>query len=257
MGSGAPRDRELWRPPPPRPGCPCATRPPPRPLRPASHPSQGPPGLQGDTFCLFSQQLSPHLLQAYRPPSPQSKPALTCEAGAQTWLDTRLAYSSLLPEPGCLHTGLPAPRPTPACFPLAPPLLDFLRDVTTPCGLAFKAPCRKPQFPLTFTLFSGLQSGPPPPSMWQAWGPQHQQEPGAQRRRVTLFGSTPGQESRRDHTPLCPAVLPFTLLLPPSPTAEAPPGRPCAWRNDCPVIPHLLADHPGCHFPAFSWCPPN
>lgn len=149
------------------------------------------------------------------------------------------------------------PSPTavhrPPC-PCHPRLLPSGPTPATPCGLAFEAPYQKPQFPLTFTLFSSFQnghhhqaysrSGAPPPA--GTWGTKRASEP------VQLHvwaGVTHG-----DHPPLCQDAL----HNPPHANPRMKPlSHSCACSNSRPKNPHLSAGHPGCHFFAFSRCPPK
>lgn len=132
-----------------------------------------PPSISGPKQACRGEHicLTPNPLYKCTDPITTSKLSLTCEA------ECSLAHSSLLPRERARArlpcTGLPAPATPASCFPSGP-------TPATPCGLAFEAPYQKPQFPLTFTLFSSFQNG----HYHQAYsrsGAPHRQEPGAQR----------------------------------------------------------------------------
>ena len=144
--------------------------------------------------------LNPQPLQMCRPPSPQSKLPLTCEAGCT------LAYSSLLPKRKARarlpFTSLHAPA-TLSLFPSGP-------TPATPCGLAFEAPCQKP-ISSHFNPLLQPSEWAPTTKLTADQGPHHQQKPGAQRGQVSLSSSMSGQESPTGTT-LHSVSMPFTTL---------------------------------------------
>lgn len=99
-----------------------------------------------------------------------------------------------------------------------------------------------------------LSEWAPPPSPQQVrdpppagtWGTKRASEPV---RLHVWAGVTHG-----DHPPLCQDAL---HNPPPANPRMKPLSHSCACRNNRPKNPHLLADHPGCHFFAFSRCPPK
>ena len=179
--------------------------------------------------------LNPQPLQAYRPQLPQSKLPLTCEAGGP------LAHSSLLPggrpEPDCPCHPQPASLWPHPCHALWPGIQGSLPE--TPVSSYFQ-PLLQPSERAPPPSSQQVR-GPPPAG---TWAPERASEP------VQLHvwaGVTHG-----DHPPLCQDAL--HNPPPPNPQLKSF-SHSCAKRNNQPTNPHLLADHLGCHFFAFSRCP--